>query len=181
MRINYYVYLKDTVEFSSPAFESYCARLGLQVTVYPKFDFWKDFGFLPMRLVDWRFGGCGDFLSGFEFCSLECPKITPQKKKFTDLFPKKPQPVEETDFERAVRSSQVVIALRCGGGDSFESLLAYIFGAYLVADMGGIFVDHQTGAYYTDGQSIEEYISQIIVQLQKSPSQLLTHQFEKWI
>jgi len=183
MSMSHYVYLKDTAGFSAAAFEDYCGRLGLQVQVHPEFDFEKSSGFLPMHLTDGRFGKGGDFLSGFEFWLMDCPKITPARKKLTDLFRKKAPPVEESDFEREVRGAQWVADLRCSSADSFEVLLAYVFGAYLVGDLGGVFIDHQTGVYYTAPADIEADIRQIITQLQKDASAgvLLTHDFTRWL
>ena len=180
---NYYVYLKDTAMFSAAAFEDYCGRLGLQVQVHPGFDFEKSSGFLPMHLTDGRFGKVGDFLSGFEFWLMDCPKITPARKKLTDLFRKKAPPVEESDFERVVRDSQWVADLRCSGADSFEVLLAYAFGAYLVGELGGVFIDHQTGAYYTPTSPMEDAIQQIIAQLRTDASAgaLQPHNFTGWL
>lgn len=167
---NHYVYLKSTDGFSVSAFADYCAQLGLHVKVHPDFNWQTHTGFLPMRLTDRRFGGNRDFLTGFGFYMAECPK-TPFNT---------PQIAELTDFEQAVRGSVAVLALRCSGEDPFERLPAYLFGGYLVTHLGGVFVDHQTGAHYTTSASMEEAIRQLVIQLQEDTSLLLTRPFAGW-
>ena len=138
----------------------------------PDFDFSTHTGFLPMRFTDGRFGGSGDFASGFGFYASECPKTESTANSS----------YEPTDFEKAVRNCRFVLNLRCSYNEPFAPLLAYLFGAYLVANLGGIFVDHREGQYYTHSRSIEVVIHQIISQLQNKcyTGTLLTHNFAGW-
>ena len=147
MRLAYYVYLQDGLSFSAADFETYCAGLGLQVAVDPEFDPKKSPCFMPVQFS-------GAFLTGFELHSLPCLKASSGGNYSA-----------ETDFERAVQGSAVVVALRCGNQDPLAVLQVYLFGAYLLTLMGGVFVNHQTGQYYTDGKAMEDSIQDILVQL----------------
>lgn len=160
VRLSHYVYLKNTADFSIPDFEEYCAKLGLRITVHPDFDFQKDSFFLSMRLMDDRFGGSGDFLSGFALRTMQCPRPEPEKKPS--------QPIELTDFEQAVRGARFLLNLRCCGRDSLEVLMVYVFGAYLVTHMGGVFVEDRTGIYYTVTAPMETAIEKNITRLQEA-------------
>ena len=105
------------------------------------------------------------------FCSL---------RFFQKLF--KAKPVQETPFDRAVKDAVWLAELRCGSADSFEVLLAYVFGAFLVKCCGGVFDDPQTGQFYDDYTHLETEIMAIIAQLQeqKKAGELLTHPFREW-
>lgn len=185
--MDYYIYLKQTDGFSVKSFESYCSTLGLHVTTHPSFNLLEGSGFEPMRLIDERFAKEGEykaFLSGFELYSSEYQHILQPPKKKIGLFQKlfKAKPVEETPFDRVIKDASVLIELRCSGEDSFEVLLAYVFGAYLVKHCGGVFDDPQTGQYYDNCNHLENEIAEILTELlqQANADELLTHEFTEW-
>ena len=94
----------------------------------------------------------------------------------------KAKPIQETPFDRAIKDATWLIELRCGSADSFEVLLAYIFGAYLVKCCGGVFDDPQTGQFYENSNHLESEITAIISELleQGNTGELLTHEFKEW-
>lgn len=188
MSMDYYIYLKDTKQFSIQSFEQYCHTLGLSIAVYPSFNFAENFGFLPMRLIDTRFATGGEsnaYLSGFEMYSSEYRHTIPEPKKPSGFFRKlfKPQPVEESPFDKAVEDASTLVSMRCSSADSFEILLAYVFGAYLVKHCDGVFDDPQTGQFYNVSKHIEIEIETIISELQSAAAagELLTHEFKEWL
>ena len=187
MSIDYYVYLKHPDAFSPQSFEQYCRSLGLHIELHPSFNLFEDAGFLPIRLIDERFvedGGSHDFLSGFEFYSSEYQHVLQPQKKATGFFHKifKAKPIEETPFDRAIKEATWLIELCCRSADSFEVLLAYIFGAYLIKCCDGTFDDPQTGQFYNDHNHLESEIEKIIAELleQGNAGELLTHEFKEW-
>ncbi len=188
MSVDYSVYLKQADAFSAQSFEEYCCSLGLNVKLHPEFILSEDSGFLPFRLMDERFavdGGNHDFLSGFEIYSSEYHHIIQPREKKTGFFKKlfKANTEEETPFDKAVKGSSLLITLVCGYSDSFEVLLAYVFGAYLVKHCGGVFYDPQSDRFYDDRDSLENKVAEIVSELQelKSTNKLLTHEFEEWL
>ncbi len=188
MGMDYFVYLKNIDGFSTQTFEQYCDSLGLHIKLHPSFDILKDTGFYPMCLVDERFAKVGkyhEFLSGFEVYTSEYNHIIQPHKKTKCFFGKffKSKPKQESPFDTAVKEATLSIALCCSSGDSFEVLLAYIFGAYLVKYCGGVFDDPQTGQYYNDNNHIENEIDAIITDLleQSNSSELITHEFNGWL
>lgn len=188
MSMDYYIYLKRTDEVSIHSFEQYCRSLDLCITLHPSFDLSNGAGFLPIRFTDTRFSKSSEnntFLSGFELFSSEYHHVSPSQKKETGFFCKlfKPKPVEETPFDRAVKDATVLIELHCSSADSFEILLAYTFGAYLVKCCGGVFDDPQTGKFYDESKHLEIEIATIITELQEQANtgDLLTHEFREWI
>lgn len=187
MSMDYYVYLKHADAFSARSFEQYCSFLGLRIELHPSFSLLEDSGFSPVRLIDERFavdGGNHDFLSGFELYSSEYRHILQPQKQATGFFQKlfKAKPVQETPFDRAVKDAVWLAELRCGSADSFEVLLAYVFGAFLVKCCGGVFDDPQTGQFYDDYTHLETEIMAIIAELQeqKKAGEFLTHPFREW-
>ena len=187
MSIDYYVYLKHPDAFSAQSFEQYCSSLGFNIKLHPSFNFLEDAGFLPIRFIDERFAMDGrnhDFLSGFESYSSEYHHVIMPQKKEKGLFQKlfKTKTVQDSPFDSAIKDATWLIELRCGISDSFEVLLAYIFGAYLVKYCGGIFDDPQTGQFYDNYNHLENEIAEIIVELQelKNTDELLTHEFKEW-
>lgn len=187
MSMEYYIYLKRADAFSARAFEQYGSSLGLHIELYPSFCLLENVGFLPIRLMDERFAADGsndDFLSGFELYSSEYHHVSRTQKKATGFLSKwfKTKPARETPFDSAVKDAAWLIGLRCGSADSFEVLLAYVFGAYLVKYCGGVFDDPQTGQFYADHSHLENEVTAIIAELQKlkNTGELLTHEFEKW-
>ena len=187
MSMDYYVYLKQADAFSSHSFEQYCSSLGLHIELHPSFNLLEDTGFSPIRLDDERFvidGRSHDFLSGFELYSSEYHHILQPQKKPTGFFSKlfKAKPIQEKPFDRAIKDATWLIELRCGNADSFEVLLAYVFGAYLVKCCGGVFDDPQTGQFYDDNSHLESEIPAIISELleQADAGELLTHEFKEW-
>ena len=185
MSMDYYVYLKQPNAFSALAFEQYCGFLGFHIKLHPSFKLLEETGFSPIRLVDERFAGDGgnhDFLSGFELASSEYQHVLqPQKAGFWHkIF--KAKTAQETPFDRAIKDATWSIGIRCGSADSFEVLLAYIFGAYLVKCCGGVFDDPQTGQFYEDHHHLESEIEAIIAELleQENAGELLTHDFQEW-
>ena len=186
MSMDYYIYLKHPDAFSALAFEQYCSFLGFHIELHPSFNLSEDAGFLPIRLVDERFAGDGgnhDFLSGFELYSAEYQYVLqPQKAGFWHkIF--KAKPVQETPFDRAIKDAAWSVEIRCGSADSFEVLLAYIFGAYLVKYCGGVFDDPQTGQFYDNHNHLESEIVSIIADLleQGNSGELVTHEFKDWM
>ena len=187
MSIDYYVYLKHPDTFSAQSFEQYCSSLGLHIELHPSFNLLEDAGFSPIRLIDERFvrdGRNHDFLSGFELYSSEYQHALQPQKKATGFLHKifKAKPIQETPFDRAIKDATWLIELRCGSADSFEVLLTYIFGAYLVKCCGGVFDDPQTGQFYDDHNHLENEIKAIIADLleQGNTGELLTHEFVGW-
>lgn len=187
MSMDYYIYLKQPDGFSVQSFESYCTTLGLCVTIHPSFNLLEDSGFAPMRLINERFAKEGEskaFLSGFELYSSEYQHLSRSPKKKTGFFQKlfKAKPVGETPFDRVTKDASVLLELRCSGADSFEVLLAYVFGAYLVKHCGGVFDDPQTGQYYDNCKLLEIEIAEILTELlqQANKGELLTHEFTEW-
>ena len=187
MSMDYYVYLKQTDAFSSQSFEQYCSSLGLHIELHPSFNLLEDAGFSPFRLTDERFvrdSGSYDFLSGFELFSSEYHHILQPQKKTTGFLRKlfKTNPIQEKPFDRAIKDATCLIELRCGSADSFEVLLVYVFGAYLVKCCGGVFDDPQTGQFYDDNNHLESEIAAIISELleQTNSGELLTHEFMGW-
>lgn len=188
MSIDYYIYLKQLEQFSSKAFSQYCDSIGLCAAFHPKFDIVEASDFVPIRLSDKRFAKDGakfDFLSGFELFLSEYHHREPKPKEghksiFRKLFPKKPK--AENAFERAIKDSSMVIAVSCRSSDSFEVLLAYVFGAYLVKFCGAIFDDPQTGQFYDNSNLLETEIAAILDELlqQAATGELITHQFTAW-
>ena len=188
MSMDYHVYLNHADVFSSQAFEQYCNSLGLHIELHPAFNLLGDSGFLPIHLIDERFVGAGgshDFLSGFELYSSEYHHILQPQKQAAGFFKKifKTKPIQETPFDSAVKDAAWLIELRCGSADSFEVLLAYVFGAYLVKYCGGVFDDPQTGQFYDDNSHLEIEIASITTELleQANTGELLTHEFTEWI
>ena len=187
MSMVYYVYLKQADAFSSQSIEQYCSSLGLNIEQHPSFNLLENVGFSPIRLIDERFvrdGRSHDFLSGFELYSSEYHHILQPQKQATGFLHKifKAKPIQETPFDRAIKDATWLIALRCSSVDSFEVLLAYIFGAYLVKCCGGVFDDPQTGQFYDDHNHLESEIGAIIADLleQGNTGELLTHEFMGW-
>ena len=187
MSIDYYVYLNQTNALSSQSFEQYCSSLGLHIELCPSFNLLEDAGFSPIRLIDERFvrnGRSHDFLSGFELYSSEYHHNIQTQKKATGFLHKlfKAKPIQEKPFDRAVKDAVWLIELCCGSTDSFEVLLAYVFGAYLVKCYGGVFDDPQTGQFYDNNNHLESEINAIISELlvQANTGDLLTHEFTGW-
>jgi hypothetical protein len=183
MSIDYYVYIKNPDAFSVPSFEQYCSFLGLRIELHPSFNLLEDAGFSPIRLIDTRFfrdSRNHDFLSGFELNSSEYQHILQPRKNATGFLHKlfKAKPIPETPYDRAIKDATRLIELRCGSADSFEVLLAYIFGAYLIKCCGGAFDDPQTGQFYDDHNHLESEIRAIIADLleQDTTGELLTHE-----
>lgn len=187
MSMDYYVYLKQADAFSSQSFEQYCSSLGLHIELHPSFSLLEDAGFSPIRFIDERFARDGrshDFLSGFELYSSEYHHILQPQKKATGFFHKffKAKPIQEKPFDSAIKDATWMIEVCCGSSDSFEVLLAYVFGAYLVKCCGGVFDDPQTGQFYENSNHLESEITAIISELleQANAGELLTHEFEEW-
>ena len=187
MSMDYYVYLKHPDTFSAQSFEQYCSSLGLHIELHPSFDLLEDAGFSPIRLIDERFvrdGRNHDFLSGFELYSSEYQHALQPQKKATGFLHKifKAKPIQQTPFDRAVKDATWLIELRCGSADSFEVLLAYLFGAYLIKHCGGVYDDPQTGQFYDDHNRLEIEMKAIIADLleQGNAGELLTHEFMGW-
>ena len=187
MSMDYYVYLKQADLFDSQSFEQYCSSLGLRIGLHPSFNLLEDAGFSPIRLIDERFardGGNYDFLSGFELFSSEYHHVLQPQKKATGFFGKlfKEKPVQASPFDSAIKDATWLIELSCRSADSFEVLLAYVFGAYLVKCCGGVFDDPQTGQFYDDSNHLESEIAAIIAELleQTNSGELLTHEFKAW-
>lgn len=187
MSMDYYVYLRQTDAFSTQSFEQYCYSLGLHVELHPSFNLLEDAGFSPIRFIDERFfrdGGNHDFLSGFELYSSEYHHVLQPQKKATGFFRKlfKAKPIQENPFDKAIKDATWLIELHCGNADSFEVLLAYVFGAYLVKCCGGVFDDPQTGRFYHDNEHLESEITAIITELlaQANAGELSTHEFKEW-
>ena len=187
MSIDYYVYLKHPDTFSAQSFEQYCSSLGLHIELHPSFNLLEDTGFSPIRLIDERFvrdGRNHDFLSGFELYSSEYQHALQPQKKATGFFRKlfKAKPIQEKPFDSAIKDATWIIELCCGSSDSFEVLLAYVFGAYLVKCCGGVFDDPQTGQFYENSNHLESEITAIISELleQANAGELLTREFKEW-
>ena len=185
--MDYYVYLKQANAFSSRSFVQYCSALGFRIDLHPSFDLLEDAGFSPIHLVDERFAGAGgscDFLSGFELFSSEYYYVSQPQQKAPGFLKKlrKAKPVQETPFDSAIKDATWQITLGCSGADSFEVLLAYIFGAYLVKCCGGVFDDPQTGQFYDDSGHLEGEIQAITSELleQAEGGELLVHRFNGW-
>lgn len=186
MSIDYYVYLKQTLPDKS-AYESFAKTLGFQITVHPEIEFMNNTGFCPIRLTDTRFAdknGADTFLTGFELYHDDFQPSKPTvsvSKGFFGLFRKKIQP-EETPFDLAVKDSTVVLSLNCSGMDSFDVLMAYVFGEYCVKYCNAVFDDPQYGCFYNDTKAIEAEISRIVDELceEKETGGLHTQRFEEW-
>ena len=187
MSIDYYIYLKETDAFSSQSFEQYCSSLGLHIELHPSFNLLEGAGFSPIRFIDERFAGNGgshDFLSGFELYSSQYHHVLQPQQQPKGFFQKlfKVKPVQETPFDRAVKDATWLIELCCGIADSFEVLLAHVFGAYLVKSCGGVLDDPQTGQFYDEHNHLESEIKAIMAELleQANAEELLTHEFKEW-
>ena len=187
MSTDYYIHLKQLSTFSTTSFEEYCNSLGLCVAVHPSFNIFEHSGYVPMRFVDERFsnaGGPSDFLSGFElFLDEYNHEIQPKKPKgfFQKLF--LPKAKKDNPFDITVKDFQTVIVLNCSSSDSFEILLAHVFGAYFVKCFGGVFDDPQSGQFYDDSKHLEAEIATIVEELsqQATAGELLTHTFDGWL
>lgn len=187
MSLDYYVYLKRKMPNKS-AFEEYAKELGFELNVHPKIDFMTDTGFCPICLTDVRFGNENEsnaFLTGFEIYHDDFHPSKPNtsgSKGIWGLFQKKVQ-IKETPFDLAVKDSSLVLSLSCSGIDSFEILMAYIFGAYCVKHCNAVFDDPQYGCFYNDAAIIESEISRIVEELVdiKESGDLHVHLFEAWI
>ena len=152
MSMDYYVYLKKTFP-DKLAFENYAKELGYNLTLHPETDLMNDSGFCPIRFIDARFNdatGTDTFMTGFE---LYRDIYQPSKQKvtiskgFLGIFRKR-VPHKETMLDLAVKGSSTVLYLRCSGSDSFEIMMAYLFGAYCVKHCNGVFDDPQFGCFY---------------------------------
>ena len=187
MSMDYYVYLKKTFP-DKLAFENYAKELGYNLTLHPETDLMNDSGFCPIRFIDARFNdatGTDTFMTGFE---LYRDIYQPSKQKVTISkgflgIIRKRVPHKETMLDRAVKGSSTVLYLRCSGSDSFEIMMAYLFGAYCVKHCNGVFDDPQFGCFYRESSAIEKEISTILDELQeeKRLGNLHTHKYEGWI
>lgn len=187
MSIDYSIYLKQATAFSAESFENYCSSLGLCAAFHPTFRLLENSGFVPMRLMDERFAKDGEntaFLTGFELYSSDYHHVAQPQKKRSGFFHKlfKAKPVEETPFDKAIKDCTLSIDLRCSIADSFEVLMAYALGAYLVKFCGGVFDDPQTGQFYDDYSHLEAEIAAIVTELLElaDTGELLTHEFKEW-
>ena len=187
MSVDYFVYLKHAEGFSAQAFEAYCGSLGLRIQLHPGFKLLEDEGFLPIRFADDRFHGDGGeraYLSGFELYASEYHHVLQPPKKETGFFRflRKTRAARETPFDKAVKEAAWLLELGCGSADSFEVLLAYVFGAYLVKCCGGVFDDPQTGQFYETYSWMETEVAAIIGELreQATAQALITHEFTGW-
>ena len=186
MSIDYYIYLRNASVFSSVQFEQYCAEHGMAIRLHPAFDLISNYGFVQMNLKDARFSKekiITSYLTGFElFCDAYHHPVAKRQHigLWGRLFGKKTS--EETSFEKAIRDSNLVLTLNCSGEDSFEILIAYMFGAYLVTCCGGIFDDPQRGQYYDSEHALLMEANIIIAELSnpKHTDELLTHPFTNW-
>ena len=187
MSVDYFVYLKSD-EPEVPEFEKYAASLGFKISVHPECDLSSHAGFLPFSLSYNKFEDenvHGAFLTGFEFYRdeyLPQKKTQTKPKSFISLFRKK-QKMQETPFDSAVKDSSYVLTLACGTSDSFEILVAYIFGAYCVRKCNAVFDDPQFGCFFNDPVQIEEEVYKIVEELcdEKSKGNLAAHKFEGWL
>lgn len=186
MSMDYFVYIKNPDAFSNLAFEEYCTSLGLSVKLHPNLNLLSSEGFAPVCLTDDRFAhnGCSRFMTGFEsYLSPYQPVMrnTPKPRGLFCLFNKKPK--EETPFEKKVRDSTFVFSLNCSGMDSFEPVIAYLFGAFCIRNCGGVFDDPQSGKYYDDAAELEQEIAFIVDSLsaEAENGNLRTHPFEGWL
>lgn len=186
MSMDFYLYLKQTMP-DKFKFERYAMEQGFQIKVHPEIDLMTNAGFCPICLTDERFAdepGANAFLTGFE---LDHDKFTPIKptttvsKGFFGLFRKK-QP-KATPFDIAIKDSSIVLAVSCSTVDSFEALMAYIFGSYCVKYCNAIFDDPQLGCFYNNAKEIEIEIERITEELceEKEAGKLQIHRFEKWL
>lgn len=183
MSIDYFVYLKKPENYSSGEFERCCESLGLRAEMHPAFSFREDSGFTPICLTAEQLAANGPYLSGFEFYFSEyLHAVTPKKAPglLGKLFRK--NTAEESPFDAAVKDSVALVELHCGTADSFEVLLAYVFGAYLVKYCGGVFDDPQTGQFFDTCDRMEAAVAEILQELQglADAGQLRTHRFTGW-
>lgn len=162
--VDFNIYLKDSEKFSLENFEAYCRSVGFDISLYPNFvpEEWEG-GFLPIRFVDRRFEEMQKncvFLTGFELY----------------YFPIKKEEMDTYGFT-------CMLSLRCGVEDSFEFLMALVFGGYFLKTCGGVFADPQSECLVVDFRDLEAEIQAIWAELiQMNEDGLLrTHRFEGWL
>ena len=183
MSLDLYVYLKEDSGFSPKGFEAFCRSLNLQVHIPPDFDIREGCDRVPLTFTSDAFSETGKaesystgfelFVSDYEYspCPVEKPRTEKPVGFLQRLFSKKrreevPEEVpeelpQETPFEQAIKDCQKQLALVCHSGDSFELLMAYLFGAYLVDSLGGILDDPQTGRYFQNSQELKAEIASV--------------------
>lgn len=179
MSLDLYVFLKEDSGFSPKGFETFCRSLNLQVRIPPDFDIRESCDRVPLTFTSDAFSETGkaeSYSTGFELFTADYeyspyPVEKPRTKKplglLQRLFSKKkreevPEELpQETPFEQAIKDCQKELALSCHSGDSFELLMAYLFGAYLVDSLGGILDDPQTGRYFQNSQELKAEITSI--------------------
>ena len=160
------VFVKHSKNFSLQGFKEYCLLMRLDIALHPSFELEKwDGGFLPARFIDSRFKCCQkdfDFLTGFELYFEKCDYSVGQLPDGWD-YPH-------------------MVALRCSMADSFEVLMAYVLGAYLVKTCEGVFLDPQSGAFSEDYRELEAAICEIMTELIdfSKNGELRTHCFKGW-
>jgi hypothetical protein len=168
MSLEYTIYLKRTDTLTKKAIEEYAASIGLSITLHPDVQLISDEGFCPICMKDDRFvqKGSGNlFLTGFE------------------LFPSEYEEDMEDQPESKVKGSSFVLDLCCSAVDSFETLMAYVLGAFCIKKCDGVFEDLQAERYYHDSAEIEQEIEIILEELisEAKHNRLRMHKFERWI
>ena len=75
-----------------------------------------------------------------------------------------------------------MISLRCGVADSFELLMAFLFGAYLIKMCEGVFEDPQSDELSEDFMELEATVGEILIELLDLSEHggLRTHCFNGW-
>ena len=163
---DFYIYLKHPEKFSLTNFEEYCNSMGFDIALYPAFELNKwDGGFVPIRYIDSRVNhnqNSNIFLTGFELFFERCdhlPPTLPSKSGYTHK-----------------------ISLRCGVADSFELLMAFLFGAYLIKMCEGVFEDPQSDELSDDFMELEATVGEILIELLDLSENggLRTHCFNGW-
>ena len=186
MSMDYCIYTNPPDAFSNRAFETYCSSLGLRVKLHPDLNLLTDEGFAPVCLTDDRFSqnGGNRFMTGFESYPSPYQPVAqnaPKPRGLLGLLHKKPK--AETPFEKKIKESSFVFALRCSGMDSFEPVLARLMAAFCIRNYGGIFDDPQSGRYYDNAEELEQEIAAAVDDLsaEAEKGNLHTHPFEGWL
>ena len=185
MSVDFYIYLKEDKLFSPKDFENFCHSLDLLVSMSPDFDLRESCDYVPLVFTTEAFspkGTAEKYATGFEFFSSEY-EYSPQQgntdtakrtggflrklffKKENHQAPK--QPPTESLFEKAIKDSRWMVVLSCHSGNSFEPLMAYLLGAYLVESFGGIFDDPQSGQFYDNSRELKSEIAIILEYITK--------------
>ena len=94
------------------------------------------------------------------------------------LFGKKAEP-QATPFNNAIKDASHYFSINCSSQDSFETLFAYAFSAYLCRDCAAILDDPQTGQFFDREKLITIEVNAIVDEMKSiyQAGELSTHDF----